>query len=300
MFSAPESPVLKYAHVWGGRVWAFVGVPLLGALAAVGLFGGPGHWPQDALGVAIVAVVLIVLFYRFWRMGVRFDDNGVKICGFLRTDRFGWPEVSHFADGRTTVSGGESSAEVWALAVVLHGGRTVTVSATAGRGPSPKVLAAIGQVAARYQIPAELTGLLASDLRAPTPDSVRNKAATGFSDTGADRGSRARQVGWALVPIVSLTVLAWWPFLVLALIRRWAQDWVVFAAYLAAVAAEIVVLTLVGAGIIPAVGVAADVAAIIFSLLVTLVALTAPVYTLVAFRPTARLPSLSDAARARC
>ena len=157
MSSEVSPAVLKLAHVWGGRVWAVAGVPILGVLAVL---AGPGHWPQNARYLAIVAVVLIALFYRFWRMGVRFDDHGVRIRGFLRTVRFSWPEVSHFADGRTTVSGGESFADAWALAVVLHDGRVVTVSATAGRGPSPQVLAAIAQVAARYQVPAELTGVM--------------------------------------------------------------------------------------------------------------------------------------------
>jgi hypothetical protein len=127
------------------------------------------------------------------------------------------------------------------------------------------------------------------------------KAATGLSDTGDHRGqrrrSRARQVAWALVPVVSFTVLAWWPFLVLALIRRRPRDWAVFAAYLAAVVAEIV--TFVAAGILPVGSVADHVAAILFYAIILLVAVTAPVYTLVAFRPAAGLPSWSDAELAR-
>jgi hypothetical protein len=43
-----------------------------------------------------------------------------------------------------------------------------------------------------------------------------------------------RQVGWGLVPILSVGYLAFVPFLWLALIRRRAQNWVVCAAYLAA------------------------------------------------------------------
>jgi hypothetical protein len=39
-----------------------------------------------------------------------------------------------------------------------------------------------------------------------------------------------RQVALAVLPVVSFTILAWWPFLVLALIRRRARDWVMFAA----------------------------------------------------------------------
>jgi len=126
-----------------------------------------------------------------------------------------------------------------------------------------------------------------------------DRAATGLSDTGDHVGKRVRQVGWALVPIVSFTVLAWWPFLVLALIRRRARDWAVFAACLTAVVVEIVTFTLVVSGIVPAAGVATDVDALTFYAMVLLLAVAAPVYTLVAFRPAAGLPRLFDRRRAR-
>ena len=138
MSSEVSPAVLKFAHVWGGRVWAVAGVPILGVLAVL---AGPGHWPQNARYLAIVAVVLIALFYRFWRMGVRFDDHGVRIRGFLLTDRFGWPEVSHFEDGRTTLTAGESSGDFWALVVVLHDGRAIPVRATAARSITQRPVA---------------------------------------------------------------------------------------------------------------------------------------------------------------
>jgi hypothetical protein len=106
-------------------------------------------------------------------------------------------------------------------------------------------------------------------------------------------------VAWALVPIVSFTVLAWWPFLVLALIRRRAWDWAVFAACLAAVAAEIVIFAVVAARVPPAPTFPVDVAALTFYAMVLLLAVAAPVYTLVAFRPAAGLPRLFDRRRAR-
>jgi hypothetical protein len=105
---------------------------------------------------------------------------------------------------------------------------------------------------------------------------------------------RVRQVAWALVPIVSFTLLAWWPFLVLALVRLRARDWAVFAAYLAAVIAETGVAILSAQGIIP---VGAQI--ITFVTVILLVAVTAAVHTLVAFRPAAGLPSLADAERTR-
>jgi hypothetical protein len=107
------------------------------------------------------------------------------------------------------------------------------------------------------------------------------------------RGRRVRQVVWALMPVVSFTVLAWWPFLVLALVRRQARDWAVFAAYLAAVAAEIVALSVLAAQ-----GASAS-AAITFYVVVLLVAVTAAVHTLVAFRPGAKVPSWPSRERAR-
>lgn len=52
----------------------------------------------------------------------------------------------------------------------------------------------------------------------------------------------ARQLGWGLVPMLSLGFLAFVPFLWLALIHRRARHWMVFAAYLAAVVAVVYVV----------------------------------------------------------
>jgi hypothetical protein len=123
------------------------------------------HWWQWAKHVpfvlavvadlAVVAIVSAWVLYLGFRLGVRFDDQGVTVRRFFRADRFSWPEVSRFADGCIETQGGKS----WALDVVLVDGRAVTLKATARRRKaSPKMLAAIGEVAARYQIPAGLTG----------------------------------------------------------------------------------------------------------------------------------------------
>jgi DivIVA domain-containing protein len=108
------------------------------------------------------------------------------------------------------------------------------------------------------------------------------------------RRRRVRQVAWAGLPILSFSLLAWWPFLVIALIRLRARDWAVFAAYLAALVGEIAFLILGAQGVIPAEG-----GAITFLWLVLVVAVTAAVHTFVAFRPGAELPSLSDVSAAR-
>lgn len=116
------------------------------------------HAPRPAVVtyLVIVTVALIWGCLRGWRIGLHIDDNGVTIRNFFRTHRFAWPEVSHFADG--SAFGGESKSW-WALSVVLRDGSVVIARGTTRSGPpNPKTLAAIGQAAERYQIPAVLTG----------------------------------------------------------------------------------------------------------------------------------------------
>jgi len=58
---------------------------------------------------------------------------------------------------------------------------------------------------------------------------------------------RVRQLVWGLVPVLSLGYLAFAPFLWLALVRRRARDWAVFACYMAAPAAVMVLVNRQGA-----------------------------------------------------
>ena len=61
------------------------------------------------------------------------------------------------------------------------------------------------------------------------------------------RGSaRLRQLAWASVPIWSFSLLAFAPFLRLALTRRRARDWLVFACYLAASTTVLVLVSASG------------------------------------------------------
>lgn len=96
------------------------------------------------------------------------------------------------------------------------------------------------------------------------------------------------QLGWAMVPLLSLGLLACVPFGWLALGRRRARDWVVFAVYLAATATVIVALSSVPADVsitgLPGV-----------TMIVLLV--VAPVHTVVAFSPVAKVPTGSDVYR---
>jgi hypothetical protein len=89
-----------------------------------------------------------------------------------------------------------------------------------------------------------------------------------------------QQVAWTFVPVLSLSFLAFVPFLWLAVIHRQARAWSVFACYLAAVAAEIVLVS---------VGLQGSTAWSISYVMVPLVAGTAAVRALVAFSPAAGL-----------
>jgi DivIVA domain-containing protein len=87
-----------------------------------------------------------------------------------------------------------------------------------------------------------------------------------------------QQVTWAFVPVLSLSFLAFAPFLWLAVIRRRARDWAVLAVYLAAVAAEIALVS---------VGYQGSTAWSISYAMIPLVAGTAAIHALVAYRPGA-------------
>ncbi len=157
--------------VWAQRWWLVLLV-VLGCWGAVSGYGTPiavvMRLPDPAVGVyfAVVGLVSIWLLYRACRLEARFDDKGVTLRNFFRTRRFGWSEVSHFADGWTEIWTGEDAGTYWAAAIVLRDGRHIVVKLTMG-GKSvanPETLETIRQIAARYGIPGQLTGkLLCSD-----------------------------------------------------------------------------------------------------------------------------------------
>ncbi len=97
---------------------------------------------------------------------------------------------------------------------------------------------------------------------------------------------RVRQPVWALVPILSLGFLAFVPFLWLALIRRQARDWAVFAAYTAAVATATVISILGTQGAPAALG---------FLEIAAGLMVIAPVHAVVAFSPAAGASSWREA-----
>ena len=112
----------------------------------------------------------------------------------------------------------------------------------------------------------------------PPGQTARPQRATGAR-------ARFRQVAWACVPLLSLSVLAFAPFLWLALIRRQARDWAVLAAYAAAFVLWLVLISVGKPG-----SATSDIAVAI----IVAVWVTATAHALVAFRPTAGVPSWRD------
>jgi hypothetical protein len=99
------------------------------------------------------------------RSGLYADDQGLTVRNFPgRARRFGWAEISRFDE--TAIGGGDSALQ-WVLIIVLRTGQTIRVECTAATEASPETLTAIRQVAERYRIPADLTGIAMSDGKPP-------------------------------------------------------------------------------------------------------------------------------------
>jgi len=96
-----------------------------------------------------------------------------------------------------------------------------------------------------------------------------------------------RQLAWASIPVWSLSLLAYVPFLRLAFARRRTRDWLVFAGYLAASTAVLILLAVPG----PDDPASDTAAAAAIALALALMAVGA-VHAFVAFRP---LPQASGA-----
>jgi hypothetical protein len=121
-----------------GRAMAIV-VVLCGVFAAVFPLFDRAHWwvwakhillvPAVVADLAIVAIASAWVLYWGFRLGVRFDDDGVTVRRIVKIDWYAWPEVSRFADGCYKTGHGQT---IWALDVVLVDGQAVTLTATAG------------------------------------------------------------------------------------------------------------------------------------------------------------------------
>jgi hypothetical protein len=108
---------------------------------------------------AIVAAGGILLLYRACRHRVRFDDRGIMVRNFYWTHKLSWHDVSHFGYGKI-IGLTERGPDFWAVRIVLNNGPSVAAEGTARVRESDflRVLATMGQVAARWQIPAQVTG----------------------------------------------------------------------------------------------------------------------------------------------
>jgi DNA uptake protein ComE-like DNA-binding protein len=95
---------------------------------------------------------------------------------------------------------------------------------------------------------------------------------------GGGASGRLRQFAWASVPIWSLSLLAFAPFLRLAAARRRARDWAVFTVYLAASILVLVLMSIAGPGDNDPVSVTAGTLAIVLMG-------AGAVHAFVAFRP---------------
>jgi hypothetical protein len=84
--------------------------------------------------LVILASASAGLLARARLMGTRFDDHGIRVRKYFSTRRFGWPEVSHFADGGWINDGDDQR---WVLDIVLRDGRTVTTGATSSGKTAP-------------------------------------------------------------------------------------------------------------------------------------------------------------------
>jgi len=114
-----------------------------------------------------------------------------------------------------------------------------------------------------------------SDGNARQPALVPTGRPLGPPQGGAWSG-RLWQLAWASVPVWSLALLAFVPFLRLALVRRRARDWGVFAGYLAASIVVLVLMSISGP---------ADAVSATAGTLAMVVMVVGGVHAFVAFRP---------------
>ena len=103
---------------------------------------------------------------RTWRGRLQFDDQGITVKNLFRTYQVSWTEVRRFWDlvVNSSMGSGPHGPVAWTLIIVLHNGRTVAARATRASWPPPsQTLVAVGQVAQRYGIPADLAGAIKRD-----------------------------------------------------------------------------------------------------------------------------------------
>ena len=141
----------------------------------------------------------VTIFERGWN-SLQADDHGLMVRQGPRVRRFAWAEVSRLADGSVYNQGSYD----WVLLIVLHSGRKVRVH---GAYPSPPI---VNHVAARYGIPADVTGVPAKGGGVEEGGRPANRGL--YEDPGGRAGLRywdGSQWSPLLPPEVSTSRTAW-------------------------------------------------------------------------------------------
>lgn len=164
MISTDGSDAVTIADREQTGIALILGCPLV-VLAAVGLANAPAwiRHGETALVVVYASAVVIAFVWvcaRAWRMQLRIDEDGITVRNFFRTYRISWPEIIRFEDGSRWVG---QEGHVWALRIVRRDRQAVisTISSLGGWRAARRrkmLVAAVQQAAARYGIPADLTG----------------------------------------------------------------------------------------------------------------------------------------------
>jgi hypothetical protein len=142
----------------GARQGPIVLMFLLAILAPEPAFSRPRwaeHLPAAAVAGYLVAVatVVVLVCVRALLMGVRFEDKGITVRNLRSTRRVAWQDVERLTD--ESILNSRRELEL-ALKIVLRDGSSVT--ATGAKGLRADGLETISRAAARYGIPASITG----------------------------------------------------------------------------------------------------------------------------------------------
>lgn len=210
---------------------------VMGPLAAV--FSGVIAWLANLAWVS----ALICLLLQKWRRAVFAAAAGFFIA-FDTLRLASTPVLNGDSDSTLVLKQLLPGFYLWLASFVvivacgLLGMRRQSRAATADNGADAPYAPTEGRAA-----PSVPDALRSGD--APTTPPGPPLPRSSRLEGGRWRG-RVRQLAWASVPVWSLGALAFAPFLRLAFARRKAKDWGVFAAYLAAVAVEIVLISVTG------------------------------------------------------
>jgi len=152
--SGPPWPAAITIRSWNG-LFHQVFLPFCGC----GLVAGFLVQVSVIASYTVAALGGIPLLYRACRHGVRFADSGITVRNFYRTHKLSWHDVSRLNDGKVYTFGA-GGTYFWAVQIVPNSERSVTAEGTmrAKESNVSRMLTTMERVAARWQIPAQLTG----------------------------------------------------------------------------------------------------------------------------------------------